>query len=193
MIALLNLTTYQWLYQQDYCFPWLSLSRHTAFVKVYMFSHQDFNSIFRRAASTDRYSARVLMHVCFRFLCPSTSRNINYLKWAATYSTQSSSTLACAHFRKFDLQCKNADTVATSQLALHWMCDSPRTGCVRRITPKYMWREQAITEWSRTVACCHRVKLCALAARLTDWNNTFTCESQVAEIASFRSFTSLHI
>jgi len=73
------------------------------------------------------------------------------------------------------------------------MCASPRTGCVRRITPIYTWREQAITEWSRSVACCHRVKLCALAARLTDWNNTFTCESQVAEIASFRSFISLHI
>jgi len=26
-------------------------------------------------------------------------------------------------------------TVATSPLALRWMCDSPRTGCERRTTP----------------------------------------------------------
>ena len=40
---------------------------------------------------------------------------------------------------------------------------------VRRITPVYMWDEQALTEWSRRVisidACCHSEKLCALAAR----------------------------
>jgi len=34
---------------------------------------------------------------------------------------------------------------------------------------RYMWREQAITEWSRhvnsIVACCHGAKLCAYAAR----------------------------
>jgi len=41
--------------------------------------------------------------------------------------------------------------VATSQLALRWMCNSPRTGCARRTTPIYMWREQAIIEWSRWV------------------------------------------
>ena len=28
--------------------------------------------------------------------------------------------------------------VVTSRLALRWMCDSPRTGCARRITP-YIW------------------------------------------------------
>jgi len=59
--------------------------------------------------------------------------------------------------------------VATAPLALRSMCDSPRTGCVRRITPIYSWHEQPTTEWSRrvisTVACCHSVKLCALAAR----------------------------
>ena len=59
--------------------------------------------------------------------------------------------------------------VATSRLALHWMCDSPRTGCARRITLIYMWCEQAIIEWSRRViyivACCHIVKLCAHATR----------------------------
>ena len=49
------------------------------------------------------------------------------------------------------------------------MCDSPRTGCARRITPIYMWREQAIIQWSRhvisIVVCRHSVKLCALSAR----------------------------
>jgi len=59
--------------------------------------------------------------------------------------------------------------VATSPLALRWMYDSPRTGCARRITPIYMWRKQAIIEWSwhviSIVVCCHSVELCALAAR----------------------------
>jgi len=59
--------------------------------------------------------------------------------------------------------------VATSRLALRWMCDSPRTGCARIITTIYMWREQKIIEWSRRVisivACCHSAKLCAHAAR----------------------------
>jgi len=54
-------------------------------------------------------------------------------------------------------------------MALRWMCDSPRTGCARRITPIYSWREQAILQWSRRVisivGCCHSVKLCAHAAR----------------------------
>ena len=43
------------------------------------------------------------------------------------------------------------------------------TGCALRVTPIYMWREQAIIEWSRRVisiiACWHCVKLCALATR----------------------------
>jgi len=61
-----------------------------------------------------------------------------------------------------------ADTVATSPVVLCWMYDSPRTGCAWRTTP-YMWRKQAIIEWScrviSIVACCHRAKLCAYAAR----------------------------
>ena len=32
---------------------------------------------------------------------------------------------------------KGGDVVATSRLALRWMCDSPRTGCAWRITPIY--------------------------------------------------------
>ena len=39
----------------------------------------------------------------------------------------------------------------------------------RRTIPIYMWRTQAIAEWSwrvfSTVACCHSAKLCAKAAR----------------------------
>ena len=58
---------------------------------------------------------------------------------------------------------------ATSPLALRWICNSPRTGCARRITPLYTWREQAIIEWSwhviSVVACYHSVKLCAIVAR----------------------------
>ena len=59
--------------------------------------------------------------------------------------------------------------IATSPLALRWMRGSPRTRCTRRASPIYMWHEQAIIEWSWhvifIVACCHSVKLCALAAR----------------------------
>jgi len=58
--------------------------------------------------------------------------------------------------------------VATSLLTLLWMCDS-RTGCARRKTLIDIWQEQAMKEWLRCmifiVACCHNVKLCALAAR----------------------------
>ena len=64
---------------------------------------------------------------------------------------------------------KRRDILTISPLALRWMCNSPRTGCAPSTTPIYMWREQAMTEWSRwvisIVACCHSVKLCALAAR----------------------------
>ena len=42
-------------------------------------------------------------------------------------------------------------SVGNSRLALGWMCDSLQTGCVRRITPIYMWRKQAITEWTQSV------------------------------------------
>jgi len=61
------------------------------------------------------------------------------------------------------------DDVAISQLALHWNCNSPRMGCVRRATHNYMRQEQAIIEWScqvfSNVSCCHSLKLCALAAQ----------------------------
>jgi len=60
-----------------------------------------------------------------------------------------------------------AASIAASQLALCWMCDSPRTGRVWRTTP--MWREQAEISWARcgifVVAWCHSVQVCALAAR----------------------------
>ena len=64
---------------------------------------------------------------------------------------------------------KGTNVVATSQLMLRWKCNSPQMRCALRATHKYMWREQAITEWSRRVifftSCCHSVKLCALAIR----------------------------
>ena len=47
------------------------------------------------------------------------------------------------------------------------MCDSPRKGCAWRT--KLMWREQAEIRWARRgifiVACCNTGKLCVLAAR----------------------------
>ena len=59
--------------------------------------------------------------------------------------------------------------VATSQLALCWMRGSPWTEWARRTTTNYMWREQAIIEWScrvnSIVACCHSAKLCTYATR----------------------------
>jgi len=66
-------------------------------------------------------------------------------------------------------QQKGGDIVATSQLMLRWKCDSPQMGCAQRATHKYMWREQAIKEWSHQVisiiACCHSVKLCECSIR----------------------------
>jgi len=63
---------------------------------------------------------------------------------------------------------KGGDVLAISQVVLRWLCDSPRTGCAWRITPLSLWREQAITAWSRRVisivACCHGAKLWAHAA-----------------------------
>jgi len=60
-----------------------------------------------------------------------------------------------------------AASVAASPLELWWMCVSPRTGCVWRTTP--MWRDQAEIRWARSgifiVALCHSVKLCAVADR----------------------------
>jgi len=84
-------------------------------------------------------------------------------------------------------------TIAASWLAWRWMCDSPQTGCMWRRTSINVC-EQEIIEWSQwsyqlmlatvvvggwmwrpveaksdlmgifVVACCHSVKLCALAA-----------------------------
>jgi len=65
------------------------------------------------------------------------------------------------------IQPVHSGIVATSQLGLHWICDSPQMGCACRITPIHKWRKQAIIEWScwviTIVACCHSVKLSALA------------------------------
>jgi len=79
---------------------------------------------------------------------------------------------------------KGGDVVATSQLMLRRKCDSPQMGCAQRATHKYIRHEQAIIEWSRQVisiiACCHSVKLCALAVR------GFLITTQVIYFLAFR-------
>ena len=59
--------------------------------------------------------------------------------------------------------------VVTFLLSLRWMRGPPRTECEQKQHHVYMWREQAITEWSprvnSIVACCHGAKPCAHAAR----------------------------
>ena len=59
--------------------------------------------------------------------------------------------------------------VVTFPLSLRWMRGPPRTECEQKQHHVYMWREQAITEWSprvnSIVACCHGAKPCAHAAR----------------------------
>ena len=61
------------------------------------------------------------------------------------------------------------ETVATSPLALNVQFTTNGM-CAKNNTHIYcMWRELAVIEWSRRVisivACCHSVKLCALAAQ----------------------------
>jgi len=56
--------------------------------------------------------------------------------------------------------CMSVASVATSPLALRWICGSPQKKCAHGTTPIYMWREQAtLIEWARyvifIVACCH--------------------------------------
>ena len=52
----------------------------------------------------------------------------------------------------------------------------------------YMWREQAITEWSwhvnSIVACCHSAKLCAYAAR--DFRSQHNQRNTTREVATVR-------
>ena len=54
----------------------------------------------------------------------------------------------------------SADVALNAQFTMNRICTKNNT--------TYMWREQAIIEWSRcvisSVACCHSVKLCAHAA-----------------------------
>jgi len=95
--------------------------------------------------------------------------------WCACNNQQPCLMLLMVMHLGYGYRCDNmqtafdVSTVATSRLAWHWMCNSPQKGCVRRITSIYMWREQAIKEWSRwvisVVPCCHSVKLWALAAQ----------------------------
>ena len=80
------------------------------------------------------------------------------------------------HQTKFDAHW----CVASSWLAWRWMCNLLQAGFVWRITPVCKWRYQAIIDWSWCVvciaACCHSVKLCALAAQLSNrnrWNDDY--------------------
>jgi len=57
-------------------------------------------------------------------------------------------------------------TVATFPVVLHWLCDSPRTGCAQ-ITKMYMRgasNSKRLRRMISIVACCHSVKLCTHAA-----------------------------
>jgi len=60
--------------------------------------------------------------------------------------------------------------VATFPLALRRMCDSPRTGCARRTTPIYKWREQAVIEWSWHVLVATVWSFAHLPLGLSDHN-----------------------
>jgi len=44
-------------------------------------------------------------------------------------------------------------SVATSPMALRWMCDQPRMGCARRTTPIYIYVAQ--TSNNRVIAACY--------------------------------------
>ena len=72
--------------------------------------------------------------------------------WRHSFLFVSSVSVSCSE-RDFDFQGARHSfaSVATSPLALRWMRGSPRTGCARRITPIYMWREQAII---RVIMAC---------------------------------------
>ena len=81
--------------------------------------------------------------------------------------------------------------VVTSQLMLRWKCDSPQMGCAQWATHKYMWREEAIIEWSHQVisiiACCHSVTLCALAVRAV-WSQHKKYTSDLDWLFSFELY-----
>jgi len=66
-------------------------------------------------------------------------------------------------------------TAATSPVGVECVIHHERD--VREEQHRYLWHEQAITEWLRRmisiVACCHSVKLCALAARAF-WSQHYT-------------------
>jgi len=67
-------------------------------------------------------------------------------------------------------------SVATSWLVLHWMCDSPLTGCAQRIAPIYMCCKQAIIVITACdVYCCFLPQVWSFAhvpLRLSDRNTS---------------------
>ena len=92
---------------------------------------------------------------------------------------------------------------AANPLALCWKCNSPWTGCAWRIKkPIYMWHEQPIIEWLQRmisiVACCHSVKLYALAAKAFRSQQLQTAKNLVVHwmnihIAAFIKITKINI
>jgi len=54
--------------------------------------------------------------------------------------TEQMSTIVASHTRLQEIYTRDLKSI--SPLALRWKCNSPRMGCVQRITPIYMWREK---------------------------------------------------
>jgi len=68
-------------------------------------------------------------------------------------------------------------------MVLHWLCDSPRTGCAWRITLFLcMWREQAIIEWSLLLLAATVWSSAHMPLRISDRNKMVPwpgCEGRV--------------
>jgi len=90
------------------------------------------------------------------------SDSLTLREWSLVVKTNQWKSWCTARNLCFNKSFKTTCTVAIFPLVLRWMCDSSRTGCPRRLTPRCMWGEQAIIEWSwhviSIVACCHSVK-----------------------------------
>ena len=102
------------------------------------------------------------LHTCFSgFPIEKSGAVTTMWRWCQVQRSQKECAIGAVH-------CKMEGCWCNLQMALLWMCDSLWTGCARRTLHKYIWRQQAITEWSRSVisivACCHSMKLCAHAA-----------------------------
>jgi len=74
-----------------------------------------------------------------------------------------------------DCMCSIFHNVATSWLALHWMCNSPQTGCARRITPHVCGvnkqNQSDLVRWSLLLLAVTVWRFAHLAFGLSDHNN----------------------